>query len=96
MTQPDALQQATMRLNAALDALESFSSQMFAEGEGGASMATLQQQVRFLSEERDRLLKELDVERARVRRLEAANDEVSDRLETVVGTLKEIMPAMPG
>lgn len=96
MTQPDALQQATMRLNAALDALESFSSQIFAEGEGGASMATLQQQVRFLSEERDRLLKELDVERARVRRLEAANDEVSDRLETVVGTLKEIMPAMPG
>ncbi|MGI8726019.1 MAG: DUF4164 family protein [Methyloceanibacter sp.] len=96
MTQPDALQQATMRLNAALDALESFSSQMFTEGEGGASMATLQQQVRFLSEERDRLLKELDVERARVRRLEAANDEVSDRLETVVGTLKEIMPAMPG
>lgn len=96
MTQPDALQQATMRLNAALDALESFSSQMFAEGEGGASMATLQQQVRFLSEERDRLLKELDVERARIRRLEAANDEVSDRLETVVGTLKKIMPAMPG
>ena len=96
MTQPDALQQATMRLNAALDVLESFSSHIFAKGEGGVSVAALQQQVHLLNDERDRLLQELDTERARVRRLEAANDEVSDRLETAVGTLREIMPAMPG
>ncbi len=41
-------------------------------------------------------LVELDVEKSRVRRLMDANDEVSERLETVMGTLKEIMPAVPG
>ena len=36
------------------------------------------------------------VERNRVRRLQAANDEVSDRLEALMGTLKDLMPAAPG
>ena len=54
------------------------------------------EQVRFLTEERDRLLHDLDAERNRARRLEAANDEVSDRLEAVMVTLKDLMPAAPG
>jgi len=49
-----------------------------------------------LTDERDQLLADLEAERTRVRRLKAANDEVSDRLETVMGTLKDMMPAMPG
>jgi Domain of unknown function (DUF4164) len=96
MSQPDAVQQATERLNAAVDELESFLSSVFAEGEGGVSVATLKEQVRFLTEERDRLLVDLDAEKSRVRRLMDANDEVSERLETVMGTLKEMMPAVPG
>jgi len=96
MSQPDALQQATKRLDAAVDELEIFLGSVFVEGEGGVSIATLKEQVRFLTEERDRLLVELDAEKSRVRRLMDANDEVSERLETVMGTLKEIMPAVPG
>jgi len=95
MSQPDALQQATQRLDAAVDELEIFLGSVFVEGEGGVSIATLKEQVRFLTEERYRLLVELDAEKSRVRRLMDANDEVSERLETVMGTLKEIMPAVP-
>ena len=56
----------------------------------------LQEQLRFLTEERDRLRLDLDAERNRVRRLKAANDEVSGRLEAVMVTLKDMMPAVPG
>ncbi len=49
-----------------------------------------------MTEERDQLLADLEAERRRVRRLKAANDEVSVRLEAVMGTLKDMMPAMPG
>lgn len=96
MSQPDTLRQATQRLDAAVDELEIFLGSVFVEGEGGVSIATLKEQVLFLTEERDRLLVELDAEKSRVRRLMDANDEVSERLETVMGTLKEIMPAVPG
>ena len=96
MTQPDALQQAATRLDAAVDALEDFLGQVCAEGGDGASVASLLGQVRSLTDERDRLLGELDAERARVRRLQTANDEVSDRLESAMGTLKDMMPAMSG
>lgn len=96
MSQPDALQQAAQRFDAAMDQLESRLQKVFAEGKGDASLAALKEEIRFLTEERDQLLIDLEAERNRVRRLKAANDEVSDRLETVMGTLKQMMPAMPG
>ena len=102
MGQSDALQQATERLDAAADQLETFLRGVFADVvggvsvEGGVSIAELRNQVRFLSEERDRLLADLDAERNRVRRLKAANEEVSGRLEAVMVTLKDLMPAVPG
>jgi hypothetical protein len=96
MVQPDALQQATRRFDTALDQLENFARQVFAESKEGASVAALQEQVRFLTDERDQLLLDLDAERNRVRRLKTANDEVSDRLEAVMVTLKDMMPAVPG
>jgi chromosome segregation ATPase len=92
MNQPDALR----RLDAALDELESHLKQIFAEGDADASLAVLREQIRFLTEERDQLLVDLEAERGRVRRLKAANDEVSDRLEVVMGTLKDMIPAVPG
>ena len=46
-----------------------------------------------LASERDRLAAELDHERSRARRLEDANSEVSGRLEAVVGTLRNMVPA---
>ena len=96
MGQSDALQQATERLDAAADQLETFLHSVFADAEGGVSIVELRSQVRFLSEERDRLLADLDAERNRVRRLKAANEEVSGRLEAVMVTLKDLMPAVPG
>jgi len=96
MSQSDALQQATERLDAAADQLEYFLHDMFAGDNGGASIVQLREQLRFLSEERDRLLGELDVERSRVRRLRVANEDVSRRLDTVMMTLKELTPAVPG
>jgi hypothetical protein len=96
MSQPDALQQATERLDTAVDQLESFLRQVFVEGDEGVSVAALQDQIRFLTEERDRLLADLDAERIRARRLKAANEEVSGRLEAMMGTLKDLMPAVPG
>jgi chromosome segregation ATPase len=92
MDQPEALQ----RLNAALDELEGHLKDVFAEEDGDASIAALREQIRFLTDERDQLLVDLEAERSRVRRLKAANDEVSGRLDVVMGTLKDIMPAMPG
>jgi hypothetical protein len=96
MSQADALQQATERLDTAVDQLESFLRQVFAEADDGVSVAALKEQVRFLTEERDRLLADLDAERSRTRRLKDANEEVSGRLEAIKGTLKDLMPAVPG
>ena len=96
MGQSDALQQATERLDAAADQLETFLRGVFADVGGGVSIAELRNQVHFLSEERDRLLADLDAERNRVRRLKAANEEVSGRLEAVMVMLKDLMPAVPG
>lgn len=91
MNQPDALH----RLDAALDELESHLRRAFAD-DGDESAADLKEKLGFLTEERDQLLADLEAERGRVRRLKAANNEVSGRLEAVIGTLKDIMPAMPG
>jgi regulator of replication initiation timing len=95
MTEPDALQQATERLDAALDELEGFLQHILAGG-AGESVAALKEQVRSLTEERDRLRLDLEAEKSRVRRLKAANDEVSGRLEAVMVSLEDMMPAVPG
>ena len=50
MTQADALQQATKRLDRALGQLEGFLREVFAEQEGGVSIAALKEQVGFLTE----------------------------------------------
>jgi chromosome segregation ATPase len=94
MSQPDAVQQATHRLDAAVDKLEDRLQQAFAAEDGDVSTAALKQELRYLTEERDQLLADLEAERNRVRRLKAANDEVSGRLESVMGTIRGMMPAV--
>ncbi|MEM7192013.1 MAG: DUF4164 family protein [Pseudomonadota bacterium] len=87
------------RFDAALDTLEKHVAQVCAsDGEEAEAdgMAALQEQVRLLTEERDRLLAALEAERARVQRLKSANVDVSDRLEAVMGTLKDLSPVMQG
>ena len=97
MAQADALQQALARFGASLDSLERFLGQLFEDRD---STAKLKEQVRSLTDERnrlaserDRLAAELDHARGRARRPEDANSEVSGRLEVVMGTLRDMVPA---
>lgn len=90
MTQTDPLQQALARLGASVDTIERFLGQLFEDRDAGAK---LREQLRALTDERNRLAAELDAERGRARRLEAANSEVSGRLEAVMGTLRDMAPA---
>jgi hypothetical protein len=96
MSQADALEQATERLDSAVDQLERFLRDALVPSDEGVSVAALQEKIRFLTEERDRLQRDLDAEKTRARRLKAANEEVSGRLEAVMGRLKDLMPAVPG
>ncbi|MCJ7599021.1 MAG: DUF4164 domain-containing protein [Methyloceanibacter sp.] len=93
MSQSDAVQQAATRLDAAVESLASSLNEFL---EDIQSVGSLREQVRTLTNERDRLSKELEDERGRTRRLGAANDEISDRLEALTGTLKTISPAFRG
>ena len=68
-----------------MDALENFIVPLFSDED---SVASLKQRLHQVTDERDRLLAELDAERSRAQRLEAANDEVSGRLEAVTGRLR--------
>ena len=95
MSQSDALERAAARLDVAVEELEGFLREAFAEAGDGVSLVTLREQVRFLTGERDRLLLELEAERTRVGRLAAANEEISGRLTAVMVTLKDLMPATP-
>jgi regulator of replication initiation timing len=97
MTQADALQQAVARFGASIETLERSLVQLL---EDRAASAKLKEQLQALLDERnrlqserDRLARELDAERARIQRLEVANDEVSGRLEAVMDTLKDMIPA---
>ena len=83
MSQADALQQALARFGASIETLERALAQLLEER---ASVDKLKEQLRSLQSE-------LDAERARASRLEVANDEVSGRLEAVMGTLKDMMSA---
>lgn len=92
MTQADALRQAVARFGASIETLERSLTQLL-EDQGTA--ARLKEELRALQIERDRLAQELNAERLRAQRLEVANEEVSGRLEAVMGTLKDVMSAKP-
>lgn len=70
-----------------MDALENFLTPLFSDED---LIASLKQHLHVITDERDRLLAELDAERSRAQRLEAANEEVSGRLEAVTGRLRGI------
>ena len=85
------------RFDTALAALEGNLARVLADDKGkvqSAEILELREQVKFLTEERDQLLADLEAERARVRRLKAANEDVSGRLDAVMGALRNIAPAM--
>jgi predicted nuclease with TOPRIM domain len=97
MTHADALKEALARFDASVDSLEQGLADLLGER---SSDADLRQQLRTVADERNRLASEcerlsgeLEAERGRSGRLEAANDEVAERLETVMGRLRKMMAA---
>ena len=84
-----ALEEATERLTEALQTLEEL---LAAKLEHEETLETLKSEMATLRAEHQRLLNELERQRARAEGLERANDEVHHRLESVVGTIKSIVP----
>lgn len=87
---------ATRRLDAAVDALEDLLGPHLGSIEGVKSVDALKEQIRVLTDERDRLARELEDLRRRARQLESANDEVSGRLDTLMTSLKQDLAVTPG
>ena len=86
----NAIESATMRLSAALDALESAIEQRHEsdrEVEGHAA------RVHAFGVDRARLADELDQAQARAHSLEQSNREVASRLEVAIGTIRRVLDA---
>jgi hypothetical protein len=90
MTDATAIDAASRRLSAALDALEAATER---RREADRGEETLAAQIHALGADRSRLAADLDSQLARSRRLEAANREVSRRLDVAVETIRSVLEA---
>ena len=88
MGNPDAIEEATSRLSTALQALEDSVMRQMRQGQ---TIDDLQEQIRSLTVEHERLVASLEAERQRADRLEAANGEASNRLDTIINSVKGIL-----
>jgi hypothetical protein len=83
-----AIDQATRRLAAALDGLEAALDRRVVADKGDASRAA---ELTALGHDRSRLAHELDAAVARTRRLEATNREIAQRLDSAMGTIRQVL-----
>ena len=88
MTEANAIEAATRRLSAALDALEAATER---RREADRGEQTLVAQVQAMGEDRSRLASDLDLQAARSRRLETTNREVARRLDAAIETIKTVL-----
>ena len=88
MGNPDAIEEATSRLSTALQALEDSVMRQMRQGQ---TIDDLQEQIRSLTIEHERLVASLEAERQRADRLQAANGEASNRLDTIINSVKSIL-----
>jgi Domain of unknown function (DUF4164) len=88
MTEANAIEAATRRLSAALDALEAATERRREADRGDQTLAA---QVQALGEDRSRMASDLDLQAARSRRLEATNREVARRLDAAIDTIKTVL-----
>jgi predicted nuclease with TOPRIM domain len=79
------LDRAAARL---IEAVEAIEAALDTSDRGDGPLRTLMDRLHYLETERARLLAELEELRAREQKLEAANDEVSERLEALSRTLR--------
>lgn len=81
---------ATRRLMAALDALESSVERRREADRDEDELAT---RIQALGADRSRLADELDGTLVKSRRLERANREIADKLDTAIGTIRAVLEA---
>jgi hypothetical protein len=90
MTDANAIDAATRRLSAALDALEAATERRREADRGEESLA---EQIHALGADRSRLAADLDNQTARSRRLAETNREVARRLDVAVDTIRSVLEA---
>lgn len=90
MTDASAIDAATRRLAAALDALEAAVDR---RREGDRSEEALARQLHVLGTDRSRLAAELDDAASHARQLEATNREVARRLDLAIDTIRSVLEA---
>ena len=92
MTDASAIDAATGRLAAALDALEAAVER---RRDTDKSESALAAQIHALGSDRSRLASELDTATARARALEAANRDIAQRLDVAIDTIRSVLEAQP-
>lgn len=90
LSDTSAIDQATRRLAAALDGLEAALDRRQVADKGDASRTA---ELAALGHDRSRLAHELDAAVARTRRLEATNREIAQRLDSAMGTIRQVLEA---
>jgi len=88
MSEQSAIDNAVKRLAMALDALDAAVER---RREGDRNEDTLAAQVQTLGLDRARLASVLDGETARARRLEAANREIAERIDTAIASIQSVL-----
>ena len=90
MTDASAIEAATRRLAAALDALEAALERRRSGDRGEDALAA---QVHALGTDRSKLASELDEQAARSRRLESTNREIAHRLDVAIDNIRSVLEA---
>ena len=90
MPEPTAIDAVIRRLQLALDALEAALERRV---EAGRRDAMLANQVHTLDADRSRLASELDTATARARKLETANRDIAQRLDTAIESIRSVISA---
>jgi len=92
MTEAIAIEAATRRLAAALDALEAAVER---RREADRSEGALAAQVQALGTDRSKLASELDNATAHSRALEATNRDIAQRLDVAIDSIRAVIEAQP-
>ena len=90
MTDASAIEAATRRLAAALDALEAAVER---RREADRSESALAAQVQALGTDRSRLASDLDNVTARSRKLESTNRDIAQRLDVAIDSIRAVIEA---
>jgi septal ring factor EnvC (AmiA/AmiB activator) len=90
MSDASAIDAASRRLSAALDALEAAAERRRQADHGEDKLAA---QVQALGTDRSKLAADLDAQAARCNRLETTNREVARRLDLAIDTIRTVLDA---